>query len=265
MSPKAGAHGEMCGMMAIKAAIAAAARPRRERSCWRRNWRMAPIPPPPPRSAFRCAPSRRAATAWSIPSGRRRARPRRRRDHADQSQHLRPVRARHCRNREAGPRGRGLFLLRRRQFQRHRRQGAAGRSRRRRHAYQSAQDFFDAAWRRRPGRRAGGLVAARLAPLSRRCPLSPRRRGLHLVEHGTKGTQTFGRMRPSMARWECSCARCAYILSHGATVSAKASEDAVLAANYLRVCLSDLMSSPFPDKLCMHEDLFDDTWLKEPA
>jgi glycine dehydrogenase subunit 2 len=55
----------------------------------------------------------------------------------------------------------------------------------------------------------------------------------------------------------------AYILSHGADGLAKASEDAVLAANYLRVGLSDLMSAPFGDKLCMHEALFDDTWLKD--
>ena len=54
--------------------------------------------------------------------------------------------------------GRRLFLLRRRQLQRHRRQGAAGRSRRRRHAHQPAQDLLDAAWRRRAGRRAGGAV-----------------------------------------------------------------------------------------------------------
>jgi len=55
----------------------------------------------------------------------------------------------------------------------------------------------------------------------------------------------------------------AYILSHGADGLAKASEDAVLAANYLRVGLSDLMSAPFGDRPCMHEALFDDTWLKD--
>ena len=54
--------------------------------------------------------------------------------------------------------GRRLFLLRRRQPQRHHGQGEAGRSRRRRHAHQPAQDVLDAAWRRRSGRRAGGAV-----------------------------------------------------------------------------------------------------------
>jgi glycine dehydrogenase subunit 2 len=55
----------------------------------------------------------------------------------------------------------------------------------------------------------------------------------------------------------------AYILSHGADGLAKASEDAVLAANYVRVSLSDVMSAPFGDKICMHEALFDDRWLKD--
>ena len=44
LSPKAGAHGELCGMMAIKAAIAARGEgATRKTSCWCRNRRMAPI------------------------------------------------------------------------------------------------------------------------------------------------------------------------------------------------------------------------------
>jgi glycine dehydrogenase subunit 2 len=54
-----------------------------------------------------------------------------------------------------------------------------------------------------------------------------------------------------------------YISSHGADGLKQASEDAVLNANYIRACLSDLMSQPFGDKPCMHEVLFDDAWLKE--
>ena len=45
---------------------------------------------------------------------------------------------------------------------------AAGRSRHRRHAHQSAQDLLHAAWRRRSGRGSGGAVGARWR-LSRRC------------------------------------------------------------------------------------------------
>ena len=93
-------------------------------------------------------------------SGARRARARRCGDHADQSQHLRPVRARDRRHRRRGARGGSVFLLRRREFQRHRRQDASGRPRRRRHAHQPAQDILDPAWRRRPGGGAGRAVVA---------------------------------------------------------------------------------------------------------
>ena len=54
----------------------------------------------------------------------------------------------------------------------------------------------------------------------------------------------------------------AYMLSHGADGLRQASEDAVLNANYLRSSLRDLMSLPFADTLCMHEVLFDDQWLE---
>ena len=55
----------------------------------------------------------------------------------------------------------------------------------------------------------------------------------------------------------------AYILSHGGDGLRQASEDAVLAANYVRASLVDLMSAPFGDRPCMHEALFDDRWLKD--
>jgi glycine dehydrogenase subunit 2 len=55
----------------------------------------------------------------------------------------------------------------------------------------------------------------------------------------------------------------AYMLSHGADGMRQASEDAVLAANYVRAGLRDIMSQPFGDKPCMHEVLFDDSWLKD--
>ena len=55
----------------------------------------------------------------------------------------------------------------------------------------------------------------------------------------------------------------AFMLSHGADGVRQASEDAVLAANYVRASLGDLMSAPFGDRPCMHEALFDDRWLKD--
>ena len=66
-----------------------------------------------------------------------------------------------------------------------------------------------------------------------------------------------------MARWACMCGALSYMLSHGADGMKQASEDTVLNANYIRAGLSDLMSLPFGDKPCMHEVLFDDSWLKD--
>ena len=53
----------------------------------------------------------------------------------------------------------------------------------------------------------------------------------------------------------------AYLLSHGADGAREASENAVLNANYVRVGLADVMSQPFGDRICMHEVLFDDAFL----
>ena len=53
-----------------------------------------------------------------------------------------------------------------------------------------------------------------------------------------------------------------YMLSHGSDGMRQASEDAVLNANYVRACLRDRFSQPFGDQPCMHEVLFDDTFLK---
>ncbi len=54
----------------------------------------------------------------------------------------------------------------------------------------------------------------------------------------------------------------AYMLSHGADGLRQVAEDAVLNANYVKARLSPAMSTPFPDGPCMHEVLFDDRWLE---
>jgi glycine cleavage system P protein (glycine dehydrogenase) subunit 2 len=53
-----------------------------------------------------------------------------------------------------------------------------------------------------------------------------------------------------------------YMLSHGSDGMRQASEDAVLNANYVRASLADLMSLPFGNRPCMHEVLFDDRWME---
>ncbi|WP_298422244.1 aminomethyl-transferring glycine dehydrogenase subunit GcvPB, partial [Rhodoblastus sp.] len=85
---------------------------------------------------------------------------------------------------------------------------------------------------------------------------------LTLVEE-TDGADSFGRMAAFHGQMGMFVRALAYILSHGADGLARASEDAVLAANYVRVCLNDLFSAPFGDRICMHEVLFDDRWLKD--
>jgi len=52
-------------------------------------------------------------------------------------------------------------------------------------------------------------------------------------------------------------------MSHGGDGLQQVSEDAVLNANYIRSGLQDLMSLPFGDGPCMHEVLFDDSFLKD--
>ncbi len=84
------------------------------------------------------------------------------------------------------------------------------------------------------------------------------------VEHETEAldAQPFGRLCAFHGQMGMFVRAFAYMISHGADGLKQASEDAVLNANYVRVGLRDLMSQPFGDKPCMHEALFDDEWLK---
>jgi glycine cleavage system P protein (glycine dehydrogenase) subunit 2 len=85
---------------------------------------------------------------------------------------------------------------------------------------------------------------------------------LRFVEH-REGSQAFGRLTAFHGQMGMFVRAMAFILSHGADGLRQASEDAVLSANYVRVCLNDLMSSPYGQRPCMHEALFDDRWLAE--
>ncbi len=54
----------------------------------------------------------------------------------------------------------------------------------------------------------------------------------------------------------------AYIMSHGADGLKQVAEDAVLSANYVMAAPKDVMSPAFEGP-CMHEALFDDSFLKD--
>ena len=86
-----------------------------------------------------------------------------------------------------------------------------------------------------------------------------------LVEHVGAGdaAQPFGRMTAFHGQMGMFVRALAWMLSHGADGAKAASEGAVIAANYVRAGLKDLMSLPFPDHPSMHEVLFDDTFLHE--
>jgi glycine dehydrogenase subunit 2 len=86
---------------------------------------------------------------------------------------------------------------------------------------------------------------------------------LELVEHEGEAGEAFGRITAFHGQMGMYVRALSYMLSHGSDGMKQASEDAVLNANYIRAGLSDLMSLPFPDHPSMHEVLFDDSWLKD--
>ena len=78
-----------------------------------------------------------------------------------------------------------------------------------------------------------------------------------------KDAKPFGRLCAFHGQMGMYVRAMTYMLSHGSDGMRQASEDAVLNANYVRAGLKDLMSQPFGDRPCMHEVLFDDAWLKD--
>ncbi|KZL14069.1 aminomethyl-transferring glycine dehydrogenase subunit GcvPB [Pseudovibrio sp. Ad26] len=77
------------------------------------------------------------------------------------------------------------------------------------------------------------------------------------------GEQPFGRMTAFFGQMGMYVRALSYMQSHGSDGLKQASEDAVLNANYIRVGLQDLMTLPFGVKPCMHEVLFDDSFLND--
>ncbi len=84
--------------------------------------------------------------------------------------------------------------------------------------------------------------------------------GLDLVEHIED--QALGRVTAFHGQMGMYVRALTYMLSHGADGLAQAAEDAVLNANYIKARLQDVFSVPFPDYPTMHEALFDDSFLK---
>lgn len=90
---------------------------------------------------------------------------------------------------------------------------------------------------------------------------------LRLIEDASdaeaQGQNPFGRLTAFHGQMGMFVRALTYMLSHGSDGMRQASEDAVLAANYVRAGLRDIFSQPFGDQPCMHEVLFDDKFLKD--
>jgi glycine dehydrogenase subunit 2 len=87
--------------------------------------------------------------------------------------------------------------------------------------------------------------------------------GFRLVERRADGApKAFGRLKGFHGQMGMFVRALAYMMSHGADGLRQAAEDAVLNANYLLARLKDVMTAPFPGP-CMHEVLFDDRFLRD--
>ncbi|MEM1380190.1 MAG: aminomethyl-transferring glycine dehydrogenase subunit GcvPB [Pseudomonadota bacterium] len=74
--------------------------------------------------------------------------------------------------------------------------------------------------------------------------------------------QSFGRMTAFHGQMGMFVRALSYMMSHGADGLRQVAEDAVLNANYVRVRLGEEMTQGYPGP-CMHEALFSDKWLKD--
>ena len=262
MSPKAGAHGEQCGMMAIKAALVA----RGEAET--RKVVLAP------ESAHGTNPATAALVGFSVRSIPAQA---------DGTVSVAAVRE------ALGPDVAAIMLTNPNTcglFEREISEIAAAMHEAGAYFYCDGANFNAIVGKARPGdlgvdamhinlhktfstpHGGGGPGAGPVVFSSRLAPFAPvpyvveRDGKLDLVEHA-QGTSSFGRMTAFHGQMGMFVRALAFISSHGADGLRQASEDAVLAANYIRASLQDLMSAPFGDQPCMHEALFDDQWLKE--
>ncbi len=86
-------------------------------------------------------------------------------------------------------------------------------------------------------------------------------KGLELVEHVEENA--LGRVTAFHGQMGMYVRALTYMLSHGGDGLAQAAQDAVLNANYIKARLQHIFSVPFPDYPTMHEALFDDSFLRD--
>ena len=109
------------------------------------------------------------------------------------------------------------------------------------------------------------VLSERLAPFAPLPLLMQDGNEFRLIEDRSalpKDAKPFGRMCAFHGQMGMFVRALTYMLSHGADGVRQASEDAVLSANYILTSLKDVMSAPYGDGPCMHEALFDDSFLE---
>lgn len=104
------------------------------------------------------------------------------------------------------------------------------------------------------------VLSAALAPFAPFPWVVETEGGFELAEAAAGAS--FGRLTAFHGQMGMYVRALAYMYSHGADGLAQASSDAVLAANYIQARLADVMTAAFEGP-CMHEALFDDRFLKD--
>lgn len=105
------------------------------------------------------------------------------------------------------------------------------------------------------------VLSAALAPFAPVPHIVLRGDKRELREHA-QGTQAFGRMCAFHGQMGMFTRALTYMMSHGSDGLRQVAEDAVLNANYLLARLKPHFSAPFGDRPCMHEVLLDDDSIK---
>ena len=104
-------------------------------------------------------------------------------------------------------------------------------------------------------------LSAELAPFAPVSVVTKDGDNFDVREH-VADSESFGRMKAFYGQMGMFTRALSYMMSHGSDGLRQVAEDAVLNANYILASLKDVMS-PAYEGSCMHEALFDDAFLKD--
>lgn len=110
------------------------------------------------------------------------------------------------------------------------------------------------------------VLSAALAPYAPISAVVHDANGFRVAEHkGREGApeHSFGRLKAFHGQMGMFVRALAYMMSHGADGLWQVASDAVLNANYVQAKLKDVLTPAFDNGYCMHEALFDDRALKD--